>query len=77
MDKPDQQPLENQKLIGRITRIAGAMFLVVGILVMVMGGDMILGSVLALVGLTDLVLMPRIIETIITEKLKQRQNNQE
>ncbi len=69
---PDPKNLETQKLIHRITRLAGIGFLAVGLLILFMGGDIILGSILTIIGLTDIVLIPHIIETIITAKLKQR-----
>jgi hypothetical protein len=72
MDQQETKALETQKLIHRITRLAGVGFLGGGILILVMGGDMILGSALTIVGLTDIVLIPRIIEKMMIAKLKQR-----
>lgn len=72
MDKPDLKAGETQKLVRRITRLAGVGFLSGGLLILLMGGDIILGSALTIVGLTDIVLVPHILETIMIAKLKQR-----
>ncbi|OFW88802.1 MAG: hypothetical protein A3J37_00475 [Alphaproteobacteria bacterium RIFCSPHIGHO2_12_FULL_45_9] len=72
MDHPDPKIAETQKLIHRVTRLAGVGFLGVGILILATGGDIILGSVLTIIGLTDIVLVPRIIEKMMIAKLKQR-----
>lgn len=72
MDRPDPKIVENQKIIHRVTRLAGVGFLGVGILILATGGDIILGSVLTIIGLTDIVLIPHIIEKVMIAKLKQR-----
>lgn len=72
MDHPDPKAAETQKLIHRVTRLAGVGFLAVGILILATGGDIILGSVLTIIGLTDIVLTPHIIEKVMIAKLKQR-----
>ena len=71
---PPLTPDESQKLIHKILRFSGIGFLAMGILVLLTGGGIILGSVLTLIGITDLVLVPHIIETIILAKLKQKNN---
>lgn len=68
---------ESRKLIHRVTRIAGFGFLVGGIIVLATGGDIILGSVLTIVGLTDVVLVPHIIETVMVAKLNRRNDKEE
>ena len=72
--KPDPKMEETQKLVHRITRLAGVAFLAFGAIILLMGGDIILGSVLVIIGITDIVLVPHIIESVIMEKLKQRNN---
>lgn len=69
---PSLTPDESQKLIHKILRFSGIGFLALGIIVLLTGGGIILGSALTLIGITDLILMPHIIETIILAKLKQR-----
>ena len=71
-----QQQAEAQKLIQRITRLAGFAFFAIGVVTLLMGGDIILGSVLTIIGLTDIVLVPHIIEKVIAAKLKQRQEQE-
>ena len=72
MDQLDPQIIQNQKIIHRVTRLAGLGLFAAGVLILVMGGDVILGSVLTIIGLTDMVLMPQIIEKVMIAKLKQR-----
>lgn len=80
MDTPNSEPASEldpqdettQKLIRKITRGAAIVFLIGGILLLALGENMILGAALTLIGLTDIVFVPRILETIITAKLKQR-----
>ncbi|HAJ89810.1 MAG TPA: hypothetical protein DCM27_02160 [Rhodospirillaceae bacterium] len=72
MDNPDPQNDQIQKLIRKITRLAAVGFLVSGLFILVMGHNIILGAILALIGLTDLVFIPRILETIIMAQFKHR-----
>lgn len=72
MDKPDPKVEETQKLVRRITRLAGLAFLLSGLVVLFVGGDMILGSVLTLIGVTDIVLVPHFLEKMMLAKLNQR-----
>lgn len=74
MDASNQIPEETQKIIRKITRLAAIGFLVIGLLVLVTGGGIILGSVLVLIGLTDIVLVPHFLEKMITAKFIQRNN---
>ena len=62
---------EAQKLIGRVTRLAGIVFLGLGAYILAIGSDVIVGSAVLLVGLTDIVLLPRILEKVMIQKLKE------
>ena len=79
MEEPSRRDIqakadETQKMVGLVTRIASVTFMVIGAVVMATGGDMILGGILFIIGLVDLVLLPRVLEKVMMEKLKQRQN---
>ena len=73
--EPNGEP--SQKLIRKITRLAAVGFLAIGVLVLVTGGDIILGAAFTLIGLAELVLFPHILEKIITTKLNQRNDKGE
>lgn len=70
----DPEAVDTKKLVGRVTRIASILFMGVGAVIMATGGDMILGGVLFLIGLVDLVLLPRVLEKVMIQKLQQRQD---
>ncbi len=72
MNKSSPSNEDTQKLVKKITRFAGFGFLAVGLIVLVTGGDLILGGALTIIGITDLVVLPDILEKIIRTKMEEK-----
>jgi hypothetical protein len=72
MNKSSPSNEETQKLVKKITRFAGLGFLLAGLIVLMTDGDLILGGTLTIIGITDLVILPDILEKIIHAKMKEK-----